>query len=50
MARLLALASLTHNQIRYHGTDTEIPMLTQATPDQRRAFHLINTPIPLTAG
>jgi hypothetical protein len=25
-------------------------MLTEATPDQRRAFHLINTPIPLTAG
>jgi hypothetical protein len=43
------LATLTRNQIRYHGTDTEIPMLTEATPDQRRAFHLINTPIPLTA-
>src|SRR4029077_17165810 len=43
------LAPLTRNQIRYHGTDTEIPMLTEATPDQRRAFHLINTPIPLTA-
>jgi hypothetical protein len=43
------LATLTRNQIRYHGTDTEIPMLTAATPDQRRAFHLINTPIPLTA-
>ena len=43
------LATLTRNQIRYHGSDTEIPMLTQATPDQRRAFHLINTPIPLTA-
>jgi hypothetical protein len=43
------LATLTRNQIRYHGTDTEIPMLTEATPDQRRAFHLINTPIPLSA-
>ena len=43
------LATLTRNQIRYHHTNTEIPMLTQATPDQRRAFDLINTPIPLTA-
>ena len=43
------LATLTRNQVRYHHTNTEIPMLTQATPDQRRAFDLINTPIPLTA-
>jgi hypothetical protein len=43
------LATLTRNQVRYHGTNTEIPMLTEATPDQRRAFNLINTPIPLTA-
>ena len=43
------LATLTRNQIRYHHTSTEIPMLTEATPDQRRAFNLIGAPIPLTA-
>ena len=43
------LATLTRNQIRYHGTTTEIPMLTHATDDQRRAFDLIGAPIPLTA-
>ena len=43
------LATLTRNQIRFHSTDTEIPMLADPTPDQRRAFTLINTPIPLTA-
>jgi Transposase DDE domain len=43
------LATLTRNQVRYHGTSTEIPMLTEATPDQRRAFDLIEAPIPLTA-
>jgi Transposase DDE domain len=42
------LATLTRNQVRYHGTNTEIPTLTEATPDQRRAFNLIGTPIPLT--
>jgi hypothetical protein len=31
------LATLTRNQVRYHGTDTEIPMLAEATADQRRA-------------
>jgi hypothetical protein len=46
---LAHLATLTRNQIRYHHTNTEIPMLTDPTPDQRRAFTLINTPIPLTA-
>jgi transposase len=43
------LATLTRNQIRYHATNTEIPMLTNPTDDQRRAFTLIGTPIPLTA-
>jgi Transposase DDE domain len=43
------LATLTRNQIRYHHTNTEIPMLTQPTDDQRRAFDLIGAPIPLTA-
>src|SRR5712671_5383503 len=46
---LAHLGTLTRNQIRYHHTNTEIPMLTDPTPDQRRAFTLINTPIPLTA-
>ncbi len=46
---LAHLATLTRNQIRYHHTNTEIPMLTDPTPDQRRAFTLIGTPIPLTA-
>ena len=46
---LAHLATLTRNQVRYHGTNTEIPMLTEATPDQRRAFNLIGAPIPLTA-
>jgi hypothetical protein len=43
------LATLTRNQIRYHGTDIEIPMLADLTDDQRRAFTLIGAPIPLTA-
>jgi hypothetical protein len=43
------LATLTRNQIRFTTTGTEIPMLAEATPDQRRAFDLIGAPIPLTA-
>jgi hypothetical protein len=43
------LATLTRNQIRFTGTNTEIPMLTDPTDDQRRAFTLIGTTIPLTA-
>jgi hypothetical protein len=43
------LATLTRNQIRYHHTNSEVPMLADPTPDQRRAFDLLNTPIPLTA-
>ena len=46
---LAHLATLTRNQIRFTGTDTEIPMLADPTDDQRRAFMLIGTPIPLTA-
>jgi hypothetical protein len=42
------LATLTRNQLRYHGTTIEVPMLAEPTPDQRRAFDLLNTPIPLT--
>ena len=46
---LAHLGTLTRNQIRYHHTNTEIPMLAEPTPDQRHAFDLIGTPIPLTA-
>ena len=46
---LAHLATLTRNQIRFIGTDTEIPMLADPTDDQRRAFTLIDTAIPLTA-
>jgi transposase len=46
---LAHLATLTRNQIRFTATNTEIPMLTNPTDDQRRAFTLIGAPIPLTA-
>jgi Transposase DDE domain len=43
------LATLTRNDIHYHHTNTTVPTLAEPTPDQRRAFDLINSPIPLTA-
>ena len=43
------LATLTRNQIRFTGATTEVPTLAEPTPDQRRAFDLIDTPIPLIA-
>ena len=43
------LATLTRNQVRYHGASTDVPVLADPTPDQRRAFDLLHTPIPLTA-
>jgi hypothetical protein len=42
------LATLTRDRIRYHDTDIDIDKLTDATPTQRRAFDLIDAPIPLT--
>lgn len=42
------LGTLTRNRIRYQGTDIEIDKLTEPTPDQRRAFDLIEVTIPLT--
>jgi hypothetical protein len=42
------LATLTRDRIRYHNTNIEIDKLTEATPTQRRAFDLIDAPIPLT--
>ncbi|WP_071700658.1 IS1634 family transposase [Mycobacterium heckeshornense] len=44
---LTHLATLTRNDIRYHGTNTTVPTLAESTPEQRRAFELIKTPIPL---
>ena len=44
------LATLTRNDIRY-GTDdraTVVPTLALPTPTQRRAFELLDHPIPLT--
>ena len=46
---LTHLATLTRNDIRYHGINTDVPTLAEPTPDQRRAFDLINTTIPLQA-
>jgi hypothetical protein len=43
------LATLTRNQVHFTATSTQIPILTDPTPDQRRAFNLIGAPIPLTA-
>jgi hypothetical protein len=43
------LATLTRNQVRFTTTGTEVPMLAEATADQRQAFDLIGAPIPLTA-
>jgi Transposase DDE domain len=42
------LATLTRNRIRYHHTNIEIDTLTEPTPEQRRAFDLIDATIPLT--
>jgi hypothetical protein len=42
------LATLTRDRIHYHHTNIEIDKLTQATPEQRRAFDLLDSPIPLT--
>lgn len=46
---LTHLATLTRNDIRYHGINTDVPTLTEPTQDQRRAFDLIDTTIPLQA-
>jgi ribosomal protein L18 len=43
------LATLTRDRIRYHDTNIEIDKLTDPTPEQRRAFELIGTTIPLQA-
>ena len=47
---LTHLATLTRNDIRYHGINTDVPTLAEPTPDQRRAFDLINATIPYQCG
>jgi Transposase DDE domain len=42
------LATLTRNQVRFPHTQATMPMLTEPTPAQREAFHLIGANIPLT--
>jgi hypothetical protein len=42
------LGTLTRNRICYHTNNIEIDTLTEPTPDQRRAFDLIEAAIPLT--
>jgi hypothetical protein len=42
------LATLTRNHVRFPGASADVPMLTEPTTDQRHAFDLIGTPIPLT--
>ncbi|MDQ6754126.1 MAG: IS1634 family transposase [Actinomycetota bacterium] len=42
------LATLTRNDIRYGPDTPAIPTLAEPTPLQRRAFELIDRPIPLT--
>jgi hypothetical protein len=41
------LATLTRNEVVYHGTDIAIDQLAEPTPTQRRAFELLDTPVPL---
>src|SRR6266852_526145 len=45
---LAHLATLTRNQVRFAGTTATVPMLAEPTSQQREAFDLIGTPIPLT--
>jgi hypothetical protein len=45
---LAHLATLTRNQVRFAGTPTTVPMLTEPTSTQREAFDLIGAPIALT--
>lgn len=42
------LGTLTRNTITFPNTDATIDKLTQPTPTQRRAFQLLDTPIPTT--
>jgi hypothetical protein len=42
------LATLTRNDIRYGDTGPIVPTLSEPTTTQRRAFELLDAPIPLT--
>jgi len=42
------LATLTRNQVRFTGMNSDIPVLAEPTTAQRRAFELISKPVPLT--
>jgi hypothetical protein len=42
------LATMPRNHVRFAGTQTAVPMLTEPTPIQRQAFELIGALIPLT--
>ena len=42
------LGTLTRNQIHYHSANADIAVLAEPSPDQRRAFDLIEATIPLT--
>ena len=44
---LAHLATLTRNQVRFAGAPATVSMLTEATSEQREAFHLIGAAIPL---
>ena len=45
---LAHLGTLTRNELRLAGTPAAVPVLTEPTSQQRQAFELIGTPIPLT--
>jgi hypothetical protein len=42
------LGTLTRNQVRFTGTQAPVAVLAEATDTQRRAFQLLDAPIPLT--
>ena len=42
------LATLPRNQVRFTGATATVPMLTEPTSTQRKAFDLIGAPIPVT--
>ena len=45
---LAHLGTLTRNELRFAGTPATVPVLAEPTSEQRQAFELIGTAIPLT--
>ena len=45
---LAHLGTLTRNELRFAGAPAAVPVLTEPTSEQRQAFDLIASPIPLT--